>query len=293
MINGNEYAEPPYDHLKRETAALLDASDDRKIAYINHDVFIGWPSANRALSRIQDCMDAEDGTRNRCLAILGASGIGKSHLWKEIYRLYGIDVATRLTANGQQPVLYVSFASATNLKAFLIRLLDAIGLPIPTKFDGEKVGVSIVRALRSSPFLIALLDEVQDLCKAKHSDLEDMALFLKYMSNEARRPLVMFGTPDAKLLINCHDQFRARVDLVALPEWSNIEETRAFIWELLAMMPLPEASPITDDSSIQKYLQVVKGNTERIALGIKSAARAAVREKLRKIDLKYLLQHSN
>jgi hypothetical protein len=206
-------------------------------------------------------------------------GQGKTWIHREFLRRQKIDPETMMGADGQRPVLLVSLAAVTSEEDFLVRVLTTLGAPIPrrsTKAREHKERV--IQLLRASGTRLVIFDECQDLGRLRPSDVPNVSAYLRHMSNEGGRPLILMGSAEAHLLIASDEHLRSRFDVVHLNPWKDIERARGFIYALLMQIPLPAPSPITDDETIGKLLERVGGNTERLVLTIKAAARSAVSE---------------
>jgi hypothetical protein len=290
-MNKPKYADPPFDHLAVETALLLEAPLEDRLKHIDVDYFLSWNLADKALSMLDWLLGLPEGPRRRCLMILADSGMGKTWLLREFLKRHGIDRRTLLTVDGRRPVFLVSMAALSKEKDFLARIMGRLGAPYSRTADPSNIKEEVVRLIIAANTQLYIFDECQDLGDMNATDIKSLAKFLKHLCNEGERPLVVLGSVDSQVLLMRDAHLRSRFDLLILRPWSMVEETRRFMFGILASIPLPEPSPITDDESILQFLERTEGNTERIALSLKAAGRAALRELKSCFDLQFLLDH--
>lgn len=283
------FASAPFDHLTFETALLLDAPIEIRLAHIDLDTFIINRISEEILKFMQRLLSLPRGPRRRCLAILGEPGSGKTWLIREFLRRNGIDRYSMVGPDGRRTILRLSLAAVADEEEFVMRLMRALGSPTSSKRKWKEFKETAIELLLKSDTLILIMDECQDLGKTRSRDLPSITYYLRHLCNEGERPMVLLGSADAQLLIEGCEHLRSRFEIVTLQKWSSLEDTRGFVFALLSLIPLPEPSPVTDEDTLRKFLESTRGNTERMALAIKEAGRTAICDGARHITRDRLL----
>lgn len=284
------FAASPLDHLTLETALMLDAPLDLRLAYCDRDMFITSSVVQEILEFLQWLYTLPRGPRRRCLMILSMPGMGKTWLVREFLRRNGIDRYSYVGADGRRPVLRLSLASVADEEEFILRLMRALGSPTPARRKWKELKDRAIELLQASDTQMVVMDECQDLGKVRPKDLPGISFYLRHLCNEGERPLVLLGSSDAQHLILGCEHLRSRFEVVTMHPWSELEESRAFVFSLLSLLPLPEPSPVTDEDTIRLFLEKADGNTERMSLAIKAAGRTAIKKGAKYIDRAMLLK---
>lgn len=290
LVRPSLFAAAPLDHLTLETALMLEAPQALRLSYCDRDMFV-------ASSLVQELLDFLDwlyklprGPRRRCLMVLSMPGMGKTWLVREFLRLHGIDRYSFVDPNGKRPILRLSLAALADEEEFVLRLMRALGAPPTARRKWKDCKDRAIELLQASDTQMVIMDECQDLGKVRSRDLTGISFYLRHLCNEGERPLVLLGSSDAQQLIDGCEHLRSRFEVVTMHPWSDIEESRAFTFTLLSLLPLPEPSPVTDEDTLRLFLERTEGNTERMALSVKAAGRSAIKHGARYIDRDLLLK---
>jgi len=289
LVKPSLWAAEPLDHLFIETALMLETPVALRMAYCDRDMFVTSSLVQQLLEFLAWLYSLPRGPRRRCLMVLSKPGMGKTWLIREFLRLNGIDRYSFVDPNGRRPILRVSLAALSDEEEFVLRLMRALGAPLPTRRKWKDFKDRAIELLQASDTQMVVLDECQDLGKVRSKDLPGISYYLRHLCNEGERPLVLLGSSDAQQLIDGCEHLRSRFEVVTMHAWTDIEESRAFIYSLLSLLPLPDPSPVTDEDTIRLFLESTEGNTERMSLAVKTAGRTAIKSGARSIDRDLLL----
>lgn len=281
----------PKDHLSSDAAHLLDAALCVRLSWLDQDFFVAWDGAEHVLQECETRFNMQSGPRRRCLLLLAQPGMGKTWIVREFLRRHKIDPGSLMASDGDRPILLVSLCGVATEEDFIVRIMTTLGSPIPRRTPKSELKERAIQLLRLSPTRILMFDECQDLGRMRSADIVHCSAYLRHMTNEGGRPLVLMGSSDTHLLVSNDEHLRSRFDVITLHPWTELERTRAFVCALLSQIPLPDPSPITDDETLGFFLERVAGNTERIALSLKGAGRSALRDGAVCIDRARLLNN--
>ncbi|WP_276202125.1 TniB family NTP-binding protein [Thioclava pacifica] len=108
-----------------------ETGEDGRIAFIQSDIWIDFPRAERVLERLQSLIDAPRQTRMPGLLVHGASGIGKTMIARNLSRRYApeYDLAPGIP---HTPVLLLQAPPAPDERRFYLHILAAVGAPATT-----------------------------------------------------------------------------------------------------------------------------------------------------------------
>ena len=77
---------PEFPHLLASQRAVAQLSNEERIAWIRQDRWIQYPRAKRILERLAELVDYPPRQRMPCLAIYGATGMGKTRIVQKFLR---------------------------------------------------------------------------------------------------------------------------------------------------------------------------------------------------------------
>ena len=102
------------------------------------------------------------------------------------------------------------------------------------------------------------------------------ALFLRFLGNELRIPIVGVGTRDAYLAIRSDDQLENRFEPIPLPVWEEGDELLSLLASFAAVLPLKKHSEIATEEMARFVLAKTEGTIGEITKFLSAAAVAAI-----------------
>lgn len=256
-----------FSHLDTATIELLDEPLQKRVDAINRELFVPYPFATEFIDAMMWRMSLPQGSRRPCIALGGESGLGKTHLIAELLDQCGIDRKTGLDENGVRTVFLMDCTSLRSAKLFRMRFSNLVGCAVDASIDDA------CKLLKKSPVRLIVFDEAHTLRDMKpRDDFVDVCNYLKQISNDCERPMLMAGDVNVGDMLVSDNHLATRFKTWKLEPWRSIAELRDFVDALLSTFPLPEASPVTDDTTLSMIIEQTKGNTESIVLSLRRTA---------------------
>ena len=120
-----------------------------------------------------------------------------------------------------------------------------------------------------------MIDEVHNLLAGSYREQRRFLNMLRFLANDLRASLVVFGVNEALEAVRGDDQLARRLDEHYLPLWEDDVEFSRLIQTLIAAMALEQRSGLTV-ASLRTILKVTGGVTSRVFIMIKSLAIDAI-----------------
>jgi Bacterial TniB protein len=144
--------------------------------------------------------------------------------------------------------------------------------------------------LRRMCVRVVLFDEVHNLLAGSQREQRRALNVLNTLANVLQAVIIAAGTRDALLAIQTDAQVARRFEPLELPRWTEDASFWAFVASLLKVLPLRNASAITDRDCIQLLLRRSDGVTAQVCAIIAQSAELAIHNCSETIDLA-LLDH--
>jgi len=129
--------------------------------------------------------------------------------------------------------------------------------------------------LRDMDLKMIMIDEVHNLLAGSFRDQRRFLNMLRFLTNDLRASLVVFGVNEAVDAIRGDDQLDRRLDEHFLPLWEDDVEFSSLIQTLIADMHLAGNSGL-NVQSLRTILAVTGGITSRVFTMIKALAIDAI-----------------
>jgi len=169
----------------------------------------------------------------QCMLLTGDTGVGKSHLIRHYKKRVQ---ASQLTSSEKIPVLISRISSNKGLDSTLIQILADLDLfgsgqqKAKYKVDLKK---KVVTVLKRAQVEILFINEFQELIEFKSvQERQVIANALKYISEEARVPIVLVGMPWAELIAE-ESQWSSRLARRRHLSYFSLKEDRDYFLKYL------------------------------------------------------------
>lgn len=258
-------------HLSRSAYRLLDAPVETRLASVDIPRYIEHPRAENIINALLWRISLPMGPRPPCISIGGESGMGKTHLIIETHKRLGVDYEAGINPRGERPILYISGAGVGSRSQFISRLNNNVGVYSRKPTDVEPA----CAILRRANVKMVIIDEAHDLRRLK-SDFSMVMSDIKHISNQVKRPIALLGDLDVLNITRDDRHLHSRFQNWELPVWSVPSELGTFVAGVLSFIPLLKPSPITDEVTMKALITATDGNTERVVLALRAAARRAI-----------------
>jgi hypothetical protein len=265
-------------HLAPEAHAVLELSDEQRIAFLAEDRWIDYPRARKVLQELERLLACPRRTRMPSLLIHGESNIGKSMIIQKFLRDHPQREFYHDTGMLQLEGLAVEMPSAPTERRVYGQLLLAINAPYRPGDRLAAVESTALTLLRQIKPKMIVGDEVHNLLAGSAREQRASLNLLKFLSNQVPCSIVALGTRDALAAFQTDPQIASRFPGLELPRWQENEDLRGFLAGFERQLPLRKVSRISDDRAIvSSIMHATSGITGDIAALLSRAAEAAIR----------------
>lgn len=245
-----------------------------RIDRIRGDHWIAFERAAIVINRLTSLMEMPQQSRMPGLMVYGSSGIGKTMIAKRMASQYPSIYDAELGVT-KTPLLLVQAPPAPDERRFYQHILSTIGAPVWGRKTVSELEVRALEHLRDMDLKMLMIDEVHNLLAGSYREQRRFLNMLRFLANELRVSLVVFGVNEALQAIRGDEQLARRLDEHYLPLWEDDVEFSRLIQTLIAAMALEGRSGLTV-ASLRTILTVTGGVTSRIFIMIKSLAINAI-----------------
>lgn len=221
--------------------------------------------------------------RPRSMQIVAAAGMGKSSILQEFESLHPV-VRTEDPLRMQRRVL---LANATHAGAGVNGLRRAVmrGAWPDAKYfpDGQD---DLDGTLKSQGVRLILIDETGDLMKSTPAVQKRLLTELKRINNDLRINIASAAVEGLDHVIKQDEQLFTRFrPVIKIPEWTESQEFRNFLYGLERFLPFPERSFLDRLEMLRWLLRYYRGNTNDTVISIHDAALWAIHRNARFVAL--------
>ncbi len=274
------------EHLNPKAAAMLAASTQERIEFLETDKWIGYPKAEEIVRMARDLVRAPRTTSPRGVLVLGRPGNGKSTIAKRIADEHA--PIARVGGGVTSPLVTWEFSPGADLSTFWSDVLLACGTVHDIRDSPRLKKQQAVGALTTKQPRAFLLDEVNEIAKARPQDQGLLVGELKWLSNHFNAPLIMFGTLEAADVVRFDRPLLRRSPDVILETWNGNADLPDLLDVFETILPLPERSYLSDDGMIESLGKLHDGTIGSIAVVLREAVKIAIKAGLDRIDGKVL-----
>lgn len=271
--------------LRPDVEALLNASDEERIAFIELDHVIAYDEAQQVLAFIADTVRRPRQQRVKYLYVASWSNNGKSMTAEQIRAQYPprLDEARRVMT---YPVVVVSFPGEASLKSFCCRVLEALGASYRATADKVKLNDQMFSLLRTVGCSVLVVDEINNVLTGEKNALALQRFFNVIRDLGASRGIcvVALGLPTAHAALCTDSQLANRFLPHQLPLWYDEARTRKFLRAYETIIPLREASNLAQGRLTTRITEMAEYLLGEIVEILKQAAKMAIRLKMETIN---------
>lgn len=227
-----------YHRLDQQALALLDASNDERIRYIQCDRFVPNSASDTVLALLRDFVDRPPSVRPPCLALIGDSASGKTTLLDQ----FQLQELTREKKHGGRVVFFTTDSHPV-VEILQIALLTALGAPPPVSYRSEKQSNdTIKRTISELNVRLVIIDEIQHLLNLPRGLQPATWDWIKWVSTACRVSVACSGIPGAEAIITRERQLHTRFTVMRLPRWVAGAAFGEFLTAYERSLPLKQAS---------------------------------------------------
>jgi hypothetical protein len=265
-------------HLHPSALAILDEGPAVRVRRIRTDRWISYARAQFALDVIEDLLTFPKRLRMPNVLLVGPTNNGKTMIVERFRRSH---VATEAdeTRDGTAviPVLKIQMPPGADERRFFGAILQALGLTGMSSSTAVALRQdAAVRLMRSTNVKLLIVDEAQNLLSGARDQQRRVLNVLRWLGNELQISLVAVGTPEALRAIQSDEQLANRFEPVALPTWKAGDEYQRLLATLEAVLPLRQASNLSEPVLANRILGTTEGVLGEIVTLVTRAAVLAV-----------------
>ncbi|WP_298940849.1 TniB family NTP-binding protein [uncultured Psychromonas sp.] len=208
-------------------------------------------------------------TDQQCMLLTGDTGVGKSHLINHYKKRV---LATQNNSRETIPVLVSRISSGKGLDATLIQMLADLDLfgSSQRKKRGYKTDLTkkLVESLIRAKVELLIINEFQELIEFKTlQERQLIANGLKYISEEAKIPIVLVGMPWAEKIAE-EPQWSSRLVRKRKLEYFSLQKDskyyRQYLMGLAKSMPFAEPPKLEEQHTAVALFSACKGENRSL-----------------------------
>jgi Bacterial TniB protein len=250
-------------HLQSSCRSTARLPDEERIAWIRQERWILYPRAERILARLDDLLDYPPRDRMPCLALYGATGMGKTRIIQKFLRDHRSRFDER-NGKTRMPVVLIQMPPAPTERDLYEELLIGMGGIFP---DGTSATSLRLRIRTLGPQLgvrMLVIDEIHSLLAGTYREQRIALNAIRFLANDLRIPLVCVGTYEAKQALMTDQQLADRFEAAELPPWDDDSAFQQLLLSFESILPLREPSEFKDTKLRHRILSLSEGVLVRI-----------------------------
>lgn len=263
------------------------AGDEERIALIRSDRWIGHPTANTTLLKLEEMLTGPMRARMDSLLITGESGMGKTMIIEKFLRQHP-QREDQISGTLKTPIVSIQMAPTPGEKRLYIQILDALNVDTLGRMDKDHAATLCLRLMKAMGVRMLVIDEVHNLLCGTVQQGSEARNTIKFLSNGLRIPVVCAGTPEAARAIRQDVQLANRMHEITLPRWRDDTTLQRLLNSIVLSLPLRRPSPINDPKTRKLILGMSEGITVRLFRLLEAAAVQAIRTQQECIDFDLL-----
>jgi Bacterial TniB protein len=268
---------------------LLKATDQERLSFIDHDRWIGYTAAAKALGQMELLLGKPNLTRPPNMLLTADTNNGKTTLVKRFEALHP-PVDDPAAARAVRPVIRFDVPSTPNEDRFYNHLLQALGAVYKITDKPDKKLFQIRDLLHRVGLKVLVLDEINNSLAGTATARQQLLNAIKELSNMLQRPIVLTGTFDALAALRDDKQIQNRFPPRVLPKWQLDDEFLQLLASFEATLPLRRASGLASEQLAPLLLVMSAGLIGELSELLKLAARRAVESGKERVTRSLLLE---
>lgn len=262
-------------HLHPDFRANALLSDEKRIAWIRTERWVGFPKAAAIVQRLEALLAYPKRPRMPCLLVYGRSGMGKSMAIARFCNAHP-PVFDKTEGSTAMPVVAFQMPREPLEQDFYEQILRAMGVPVRSGMTKRDVERLCLRLLGELDTRVLILDEMNNLLAGTSRQQRLFLNLIRFMTNELALPVVCAGTPEAHRALLFDQHLADRFDALELSPWRD-DESFVFLLRCLgSTRPLRKASNLESREVRRRLMELSAGITGRIFRLVEEAAVSAV-----------------
>lgn len=276
-----------FPHLREKAASWLARSKEDRINYIRSPHWIGYPTAQTVLDRMESMLTHPKSHRMPNLLLIGDTNNGKTMLVRRFCNRH----KPQDNPQGEAaivPVLYVQAPPVPDEGRFYNAILELLFAPYKPGDRADRKQFQALKHMRTVGLKMLIIDEIHHILAGTLTKQKAFLNVIKYIGNELEIPIIGVGTRDAFRAIQTDLQLSNRFDHALLPRWRNDEDFLRLLATFEQMVPLHQPSNLVEGALADKIYAMSEGYLGEISLLLVAAAVKAVETGQECIDKRIL-----
>nr|WP_232792983.1 TniB family NTP-binding protein [Caulobacter hibisci] len=264
---------------------MLNASNAARFSFIERDKVIETPNFTLIQNRLAELEAHHRVIRPPNLAIVGESGIGKTHALTD----FADHRPPRRSAEGRLKVrvLHVQYPPLPDNRWLAGSMASKLGYQLALPRGEMAVFELLVDLLEDASTRLIIVEELNQLAEWPRSEVREFHGIIRWLSNESKVPMVLSGTEEVLDLIDGDVQLRRRFERLILSPWKLDEAFAGFVSGYLQTIPLRNETVI-DRSFIERLHEAAEGITDTTVKVLQNAAKHAILDGAEKIEARHI-----
>jgi type II secretory pathway predicted ATPase ExeA len=252
-------------HLTEKARTFVEsATVEERIEVTRVFKWLGYTSANKVLTKMNECLNYPKSPRMPNLLVIGDSNNGKTAILNRFNKMHlaYLDPKTDQVIN---PVVMIQAPPEPDEKRFYNAILEAVFAPTKTSEKTENRYLRVKGTLQKLEVKVLIIDEIHHILAGSLSKQRTFLNVIKHLSNELQIPLIGAGTKLAYNAIQTDLQLSNRFIPAVLPKWSFDQEYKKLLASFIKILPLKKESALIENSIAHKILTLSDGLIGEIA----------------------------
>lgn len=240
-----------FKHLAPGAREALAKPIAERIAYMQRDHWMRYGRADAILAQMEAIAAHPRVGRMPCMMLVGEPNNGKSSIMRRFAKKHPpLDSDKGLKV----PVLQLDDLKDADERGLYNGIIDRFGFPNNPSKQLATLEYKAYQLLAEYEVQVMMLDEFNVFAEATPSKQRKLLNILKVMSNRRQMSFICAGTSDAFSLMQKDQQFSSRFRPEVLRPWTDIDEWRRLMAGFEQLIPLPEASGISEERFARKLM---------------------------------------
>lgn len=228
-------------HLVPQVAELLSLSNDERLFNLKRKKWIGYSSANKVLSKLEDLLNHPKTHRMPNLLIKSDTNNGKSFLLKRFIKSHPCyeDIQQEKFII---PVVNIEIPAEPAPDIIYSLILQSMKIPYRENFKKEIKARKVFDAFDRFEVKMLIIDELHVLMNTTRLKKAQLLDTLKYIGNITEVVIVGAGTMEAHTAIVSDGQLANRFEPYNLPQWKLNKDFKKLLATFEKIIPLKKPS---------------------------------------------------
>lgn len=263
-----------FDHLIPQAVRWLTASPAARFAFIERDKVVPTPDFELTTGRLHELYVHHRIMRPPNLALVGPSGIGKSHAITE-FMAKRKPRRNPATGDLKVPVLHIEHPPLPGPTWYAKTIAKGLGytLQLPRTFaDTYEL---LLERLELAQTRLIIIEEVNQLYGWPRIHMKEFYGITRWISNRSQIPQVISGTSEVFDILEGDVQLVRRFERLELKPFGLNEDFAGFVAAYIRTLPLRLPTAI-DRSLIERVHEAGQGITDTTVKVLQRAAKRAI-----------------